>query len=1102
MADNSITVDELAIKVVAEAATAASSIDLLTASLSKLTMALAPALASLGRLGPALNRANAGSLRAAAKMNSAGAVAGMGAKIAPAALGGAASGAAATVATTAAIAPIAQVAQVSKLGQVLGVVKTKVASVAQGFSSMGATVLGKVKSSIASVTQSIGTMGRTGSTAVKTLGGSFIQLRSAIFFAFFALTALAAIFKVTVGGAVDYIESLNLFQVAMRNNTAEANKFVSAMTAAFGLDPKRIMEYQSTFFQIAESSGIANKNAYALSEILTRLTFDFASLRNMKLEDVFIKMQGVLTGQARAMRALGVDVSLTHIKELALSMGIKKNVAEMTNAEKTLLRLVAAYKGSAVAQGDMARTLLQPANLLRVLGDQFSITARAIGSLFIPMLTAVIPYVIWFVRAIGQAFTALAAFFGVDMSQMVFTIPDVPAASMASSMDKAAKGAGKAAAATKKMRDNMLGIDELNIVSPDTASGSGGGGGGGGGGGAGGDISDTIAAIQAEMAKMLTQPFTDLMDKIGKSVGEAFKPIQPFIDAIGRLWNALLPFMANVWKGFTDFWNNVLIPLGLWTLNTVGVFVLDQLTQILDWFNQNPTVAQVIGGVIAALMAFKMLTGILNIIKMFGTLFNTVFGIKALAAIAGGGWIALGFAAIVAIGVVLVKNWAAISAWAVRLWASIKPVRDLFVSMAAQLNTAMRPALAALMSLWKQLAPIFQGVGEIIVNVVVAALGALVVVLSMIAGFLPGLIQMFAGMATVVVSAFNLIASVAVGDAKGIATALEGVKQGVRDTALGAASAATGLVTGAAKGFTAVSGSIDAFNNSARTANTTGQTVTTTWGRISSAATKVSSAIDSATGAYVRQTLVMSDGRTAREDALRNLIDIKSKQDALTQAITTYGKGSAQADMAQMELNDAQKLGAASAQYLSDKQINAAVKAGTLTKAMGDAAKAARTAAQDMNKAFNFSAEGGINELHKLYDKWYKLGKLSAVVGSIQHNVLANKYAGNQVNRISGYAEFASGGMPTSGSLFRAGEAGKAELVGQYGGKTTVMPLENSGFVEAMASAVYGAVASAMGSGDSGGTGDVYLNGTVVGKVLRAEDKRMGIAGGLVRVSV
>lgn len=66
---------------------------------------------------------------------------------------------------------------------------------------------------------------------------------------------------------------------------------------------------------------------------------------------------------------------------------------------------------------------------------------------------------------------------------------------------------------------------------------------------------------------------------------------------------------------------------------------------------------------------------------------------------------------------------------------------------------------------------------------------------------------------------------------------------------------------------------------------------------------------------------------------------------------------------------------------------------------------------------------------------------------------------------------YASGGFPTAGSMFIAGEAG-AEFVGNIGGRTGVMNTEQ------MAAAMYNAMSAALANNPQGG--DIYLDGEVI----------------------
>lgn len=69
----------------------------------------------------------------------------------------------------------------------------------------------------------------------------------------------------------------------------------------------------------------------------------------------------------------------------------------------------------------------------------------------------------------------------------------------------------------------------------------------------------------------------------------------------------------------------------------------------------------------------------------------------------------------------------------------------------------------------------------------------------------------------------------------------------------------------------------------------------------------------------------------------------------------------------------------------------------------------------------------------------------------------------------------ARGGQLESGSLFQAGEFGKAEMIGSYQGQTTVMPLEDTDFVGAMYDAVAKAITDAMPKPTDGDSGDIIL---------------------------
>lgn len=107
-----------------------------------------------------------------------------------------------------------------------------------------------------------------------------------------------------------------------------------------------MMNNQAIFAQMSSSMDVTKSAAYDLSESFTMLGADIASLFNIDVESAYQKLQSALSGQARAMRKFGVDISVATMQEKAYALGINKSVTAMTQAEKAQLRYImnAAYK--------------------------------------------------------------------------------------------------------------------------------------------------------------------------------------------------------------------------------------------------------------------------------------------------------------------------------------------------------------------------------------------------------------------------------------------------------------------------------------------------------------------------------------------------------------------------------------------------------------------------------------------------------------------------------------------------------------------------------------------------------------------------------------
>ena len=291
-------------------------------------------------------------------------------------------------------------------------------------------------------------------------------------------TAANAVFE-WVDAANTYIEDMNLFSVAMGKYAESARDYAQEVANVMGIDPGSWMRYQGVFQTLATGFGIAGDRAAVMSQQLTQLGYDISSFYNIDVENAMLKLQSGLSGELEPLRRIGYDLSQARLEAEALSLGIEKNFSDMTQAEKAYLRYYAILTQVTQAQGDMSRTLDAPSNQLRILKEQATQAARALGEIFIPALNAILPYAIAVMHVIRDLASEIAAAFGfempkVDYSDLSTTVNITD--NLSSGMEDVADGIDHANTSAKKFSRTLAGFDQLNIIGSVSGGGAGGGG--------------------------------------------------------------------------------------------------------------------------------------------------------------------------------------------------------------------------------------------------------------------------------------------------------------------------------------------------------------------------------------------------------------------------------------------------------------------------------------------------------------------------------------------------------------------------------------------------------------------------------------------------
>ncbi len=264
----------------------------------------------------------------------------------------------------------------------------------------------------------------------------------------------------------DYVESINLFNVAMGTGAEKAEVYAKTIERLMGIDSGDWMNYQGSFNQIFEGYGIADEKANSMSQQLTQLAYDLSSLWNVDVDTAFQKIQSGMSGQIKGLKVWGYNLSIASLRETALAHGIELSTAKMTEAQKATLRYITLMEAASNAQGDLSRTLVTPANSIRILDAQFEILKRTVGQIISDFAVDLIPVVQVMIQWLTALAEHIAVFFEYDMPEIDYSGIGVGADyadDLTDSLDESTKSA-------EKLKKTILGIDEINKLSDSKSS--------------------------------------------------------------------------------------------------------------------------------------------------------------------------------------------------------------------------------------------------------------------------------------------------------------------------------------------------------------------------------------------------------------------------------------------------------------------------------------------------------------------------------------------------------------------------------------------------------------------------------------------------------
>lgn len=366
-----------------------------------------------------------------------------------------------------------------------------------------------------------------------------------------AIKKLGSGFTTLAKQSFDYLENFNLFQVAFNGNYNGAERFINKMTEMYGLDESWLTQTVGKFKQLTNAMNLTAETGEKVSKLLTQMSLDISSLYNVDIERAASTLSSAMAGQTKPIRGVaGADITQPTLQTTLDQLNIDTTVNKLSFAEKRLLIIISLTKQLNASIGDMARTIESPSNQLRIMNEQWERLTRAVGNVFLPLLSKILPYLNAILMVLTEIISSLATLLGYSSDDFDYFDEG------AKSIYNYDSGLKSAAASAKKLKQGLRGFDKLNNITTPTAGS--GGVGGGIGSGINPKLMEAFNATFDEYQKKLDNvqmKATKIRDAIMKWLGFT-KEINPLTGKISFRYQGIRTTLKNIWEWFKKLSTN------------------------------------------------------------------------------------------------------------------------------------------------------------------------------------------------------------------------------------------------------------------------------------------------------------------------------------------------------------------------------------------------------------------------------------------------------------------------------------------------------------------------------------------------------------------
>lgn len=364
------------------------------------------------------------------------------------------------------------------------------------------------------------------------------------------------------------------FEQTFNTLSGNAKKAIQTVAKESGIVESRLQGVGTSIYAFAKTTGMDSATSLNMMQEALQVTADSAAYYDRSLEDTAESLKSFLKGNFANDAALGLSCTET-TRNAAANKLYGKSFIELSESQKqlTLLQMVKDANQLSGAMGQASREADGWENVTGNLKEAWKQFLAVVGQPILKVATNIVKQLSSALETLTQyannAMSALSEVFGWNLGN---STSSTSVSGIAVGADTATESLEEMEEQAKEVEKRLAGFDKLNVLNEDKDNSN--------------DVETSTSTTLPVISPTVNTSSIENSINILSDIFEKLKQkLQPVIDALKRLKDALEPLKTFTYEALEDFYKDFLRPLSEWVLGTGLPQFIDIITDLIKSIN-------------------------------------------------------------------------------------------------------------------------------------------------------------------------------------------------------------------------------------------------------------------------------------------------------------------------------------------------------------------------------------------------------------------------------------------------------------------------------------------------------------------------------------